>query len=189
MAENSSRQTLVDKIWRRHEMTQVEGERLLYVDYLMLHEGARHAFDDLEEMGRQVWRPQRVIACADHYVPTRDRKLGVAGVRDPAVRGRCWSVSTATRAPMRCGISASTIPSKASCMWWRRSSASRSPAYSLPGRIRTPPRTEPSGAWPSASERPMRSMCWRRKPYGAASRASCASSSTAHCIRMFRPRT
>ncbi len=79
--------TLVDKIWRRHEMTEVEGERLLYVDYLLLHEGARHAFDDLEAMGRSVFRPQQVIACADHYVPTRNRQQGLAGVKDLAVRG------------------------------------------------------------------------------------------------------
>ncbi len=77
----------MDKIWQRHQVTEVEGERLLYVDYLFLHEGARHVFDDLEEMGRSVYRPQQVIACADHYVPTRDRALGLAGVRDPAVRG------------------------------------------------------------------------------------------------------
>ena len=87
MAEDSNRRTMVDKIWRRHQMTQVEGERLLYVDYLLLHEGARHAFDDLEEMGREVHRPQQVIACADHYVPTRNRAQGLDGVRDPAVRG------------------------------------------------------------------------------------------------------
>ena len=88
MAEGPSRgRTLVDKIWRRHQMTEVEGERLLYVDYLLLHEGARHAFDDLEEMGRGVFRPQQVIACADHYVPTRNRKAGLAGVKDLAVRG------------------------------------------------------------------------------------------------------
>ena len=83
----SHRRTVVDKIWQRHQMTEVEGERLLYVDYLLLHEGARHAFDDLEATGRTVHRPQQVIACADHYVPTRDRKLGLAGVRDTAVRG------------------------------------------------------------------------------------------------------
>ncbi len=84
---DSRRRTVVDKIWQRHQMTEVEGERLLYVDYLLLHEGARHAFDEFEAMGRSVHRPQQVIACADHYVPTRDRKLGLAGVRDPAVRG------------------------------------------------------------------------------------------------------
>ncbi len=88
MAGDLSRpQTVVDKIWQRHQMTEVEGERLLYVDYLLLHEGARHAFDDLEEMGRAVRRPQQVIACADHYVPTRNRNQGLEGVRDPAVRG------------------------------------------------------------------------------------------------------
>jgi 3-isopropylmalate/(R)-2-methylmalate dehydratase large subunit len=88
MAEDTRRpQTLVEKIWRRHEVTDVEGERLLYVDYLFLHEGARHAFDDLEATGRSVFRPQQVVACADHYVPTRDRALGLGGVRDPAVRG------------------------------------------------------------------------------------------------------
>src|SRR5690349_256845 len=88
MVENPKRpQTLVDKIWRRHQMTEVEGERLLYVDYLFLHEGARHAFDDLEATGRSVYRPRQVIACADHYMPTRDRARGIAGVRDDAVRG------------------------------------------------------------------------------------------------------
>jgi 3-isopropylmalate/(R)-2-methylmalate dehydratase large subunit len=85
--EPSRGRTLVDKIWRRHQMTEVEGERLLYVDYLLLHEGARHAFDDLEATGRSVFRPQQVIACADHYVPTRNRKQGLAGVKDLAVRG------------------------------------------------------------------------------------------------------
>src|SRR5580704_13204957 len=63
--------TLVDKVWDRHQIADVEGERLLYVDYLLLHEGARHAFDDLEATGRKVHRPNQVIACADHYVPTR----------------------------------------------------------------------------------------------------------------------
>jgi len=96
--------TLVDKVWDRHQIAEVEGERLLYVDYLFLHEGARHAFDDLEAMGRKVHRPNQVIACADHYVPTRPSAApaGVAGPQgeaalapgsriqaasDPAVRG------------------------------------------------------------------------------------------------------
>jgi 3-isopropylmalate/(R)-2-methylmalate dehydratase large subunit len=87
MAEEASRPpTLVDNIWKRHQMTDLEGERLLYVDYLLLHEGARHAFDDLELMGRKVHRPRQVIACADHYVPTRERDKGLAGMGDPAVR-------------------------------------------------------------------------------------------------------
>jgi 3-isopropylmalate/(R)-2-methylmalate dehydratase large subunit len=79
--------TLVEKVWARHQMVEVEGERLLYVDYLLLHEGARHAFDELDATGRKVCRPQQVIACADHYVPTRHRDQGLAGIGDPAVRG------------------------------------------------------------------------------------------------------
>jgi 3-isopropylmalate/(R)-2-methylmalate dehydratase large subunit len=79
--------TLAEKIWTRHQMADMEGERLLYVDYLLLHEGARHAFDDLERLGRTIHRPQQVIACADHYVPTRNRDQGLAGIGDPAVRG------------------------------------------------------------------------------------------------------
>ena len=87
MVEQASRpQTLVDKIWQRHAMAQVEGEELLYVDYLLLHEGARHAFDDLELTGRKVYRPRQVIACADHYVPTRQREKGLA-MAEPEVRG------------------------------------------------------------------------------------------------------
>src|SRR5579871_2966895 len=78
--------TLVEKIWQRHQVTQVADERLLYVDYLLLHEGARHAFDDLELSGRQVHRPRQVIACVDHYAPTRAREQGLAAA-DPEVRG------------------------------------------------------------------------------------------------------
>jgi 3-isopropylmalate/(R)-2-methylmalate dehydratase large subunit len=79
--------TLADKIWDRHQVTIVEGEGLLYIDYLLLHEGARHSFDELAAEGRQVFRPQQVIACADHYVPTKGREGGIAGVQDPAIRG------------------------------------------------------------------------------------------------------
>lgn len=82
-----SPRTLVEKVWDRHRMTDVEGEHLLYVDYLLLHEGARHAFDDLAETGRKVFRPKQVIACSDHYVPTQNRSKGIEGVQDPAIRG------------------------------------------------------------------------------------------------------
>jgi 3-isopropylmalate/(R)-2-methylmalate dehydratase large subunit len=85
MAE--ARRTLIEKIWDRHQVTDLEGERLLYVDYLLLHEGARHAFDELEATGRKVHRPQQVIACADHYVPTRGRGAPSGDSGDPAIRG------------------------------------------------------------------------------------------------------
>lgn len=85
MTDKTSPRTLVEKVWSRHQMTEVEGECLLYVDYLLLHEGARHAFDELG--GRSVLRPNQVIACADHYVPTKGRAAGVGAIADPAIRG------------------------------------------------------------------------------------------------------
>ena len=36
--------TLFDKIWDSHVVTEVEGETLVYVDRLLLHEGSRHSF-------------------------------------------------------------------------------------------------------------------------------------------------
>jgi 3-isopropylmalate/(R)-2-methylmalate dehydratase large subunit len=79
--------TLLDKVWQRHQIAEVQGEYLLYTDYLLLHEGARHAFDAMSATGRKVFRPQQVLACADHYVQTHDRNAGVAAIKDPAVRG------------------------------------------------------------------------------------------------------
>ncbi|HTH99017.1 MAG TPA: 3-isopropylmalate dehydratase large subunit [Stellaceae bacterium] len=80
-------QTLVDKVWNRHKITDVEGEYLLYTDYLLMHEGARHAFDSLPETGRTIRRPRQVLACADHYVQTKNRAAGFGAIEDAAVRG------------------------------------------------------------------------------------------------------
>jgi 3-isopropylmalate/(R)-2-methylmalate dehydratase large subunit len=80
-------QTLLDKVWQRHVITEVAGEFLLYSDYMLLHEGARHAFDEMAVTGRGVARPRQVLACADHYVQTHDRAAGIEAIADPAVRG------------------------------------------------------------------------------------------------------
>jgi 3-isopropylmalate/(R)-2-methylmalate dehydratase large subunit len=80
-------QTLLDKVWGRHQITEVVGEYLLYSDYLLLHEGARHAFDAMLASGRTVHRPDQVLACADHYVQTHHRSSGVEAIADLSVRG------------------------------------------------------------------------------------------------------
>ena len=80
-------QTLLDKVWGRHQITEVVGEHLLYSDYLLLHEGARHAFDAMLATGRTVHRPHQVLACADHYVQTHHRSAGVQAIADLSVRG------------------------------------------------------------------------------------------------------
>ena len=171
-------QTLAEKLWNSHEMVQVDGECLLYVDYLFLHEGARHAFDDLDENGRSVRRPEQVIACADHYVPTRDRSRGLAGIEDPAIRDMVVRLERNARhhqlqyyghEDRRQGILHVVAPELGITQ----------PGLLIAGADFTPPRMEHSAAWRSASGLPMRCTCWQRRRCGCASRSPCASGWTA----------
>ena len=46
-------ETLFDKIWRRHVVKRFNAdEALLYIDRVLLHEGANHAFRTLAAMNR-----------------------------------------------------------------------------------------------------------------------------------------
>jgi 3-isopropylmalate/(R)-2-methylmalate dehydratase large subunit len=59
--------TLFDKIWQAHEVAA----GLLYIDLHLVHEvTSPQAFDGLRMAGRQVRRPDRTLATADHNVPT-----------------------------------------------------------------------------------------------------------------------
>lgn len=75
----TSASTLLDKLWRRHVVSEAVGEpTLLYVDRHLVYEvTSPQAFDGLREAGRPVWRSEAVLATADHNVPTlkRDRAL------------------------------------------------------------------------------------------------------------------
>ena len=77
-------QNVVEKIWSRHAVTRLEdGETLLYVDRVLVHEGFWWSIADALRAGRRpVHRPSSVIACADHFVPTSSRASGHAGIAD-----------------------------------------------------------------------------------------------------------
>src|ERR671938_468355 len=63
--------TLFDKIWEAHEVAP----GLIYIDLHMVHEvTSAQAFDGLRLAGRQVRRPDRTLATADHNVPTDGSK-------------------------------------------------------------------------------------------------------------------
>ena len=80
-------QTLFEKIWDRHVIVKRgENEALLHVDRNFVHEGSFHAFAALAADGRKVRKPRQTFATADHYVPTRNRERGLAGVTDPEMR-------------------------------------------------------------------------------------------------------
>jgi 3-isopropylmalate/(R)-2-methylmalate dehydratase large subunit len=84
----STPRTMFEKIWDAHVVAVAEGgETLLYVDRCFVHEGSRHGFEMLQERGLPVLRPAQIVACSDHYVPTRNRALGHAGIPDPKIRG------------------------------------------------------------------------------------------------------
>jgi 3-isopropylmalate/(R)-2-methylmalate dehydratase large subunit len=62
--------SLFDKIWATHEVAG-GGGGLLYIDLHLVHEvTSPQAFDGLRLAGRQVRRPDRTLATADHNVPT-----------------------------------------------------------------------------------------------------------------------
>ncbi|MGO9487657.1 MAG: 3-isopropylmalate dehydratase large subunit [Solirubrobacteraceae bacterium] len=62
--------TMFDKIWEAHEVGG-QGSGLLYIDLHLVHEvTSPQAFDGLRLAGREVRRPERTLATADHNTPT-----------------------------------------------------------------------------------------------------------------------
>ena len=72
--------TLFDKIWDAHVVQRFDdGTCVLYVDRHLLDEvHSPQAFEGLRQAGRTVRRPGSTLAVADHNVPTRDRRDGIA---------------------------------------------------------------------------------------------------------------
>jgi 3-isopropylmalate/(R)-2-methylmalate dehydratase large subunit len=74
--------SLFDKIWEAHEVAP----GLLYIDLHLVHEvTSPQAFDGLRLAGRELRRPDRTIATADHNVPT-DGTRAAARIRDELSR-------------------------------------------------------------------------------------------------------
>jgi 3-isopropylmalate/(R)-2-methylmalate dehydratase large subunit len=74
--------TLFDKIWEAHEVA----DALLYIDLHLVHEvTSAQAFEALRLAGRQVRRPDRTLATADHNVPT-DGSTAAQQIRDQLSR-------------------------------------------------------------------------------------------------------
>lgn len=77
--------TLFEKIWHRHIVkTLGEDTIVMYIDRHYIHEvTSPQAFHDLEIRNLSVFNPERIIATADHNVPTINQHLPV---RDPLSR-------------------------------------------------------------------------------------------------------
>ena len=85
-----SGQTLYDKLWHSHLVSQREdGSALIYIDRHLIHEvTSPQAFEGLRLAGRNPWRRDANLAVPDHNVPTEyaERKGGVAAIADPVSR-------------------------------------------------------------------------------------------------------
>ena len=71
--------TLFDKIWESHVVKTIEGgPSVLYIDRHFIHEvTSPQAFNGLKKRGMPVFRPQQVVATADHNVPTLNQELPI----------------------------------------------------------------------------------------------------------------
>jgi 3-isopropylmalate/(R)-2-methylmalate dehydratase large subunit len=71
--------TLFDKIWDKHVVSTIEGgPSVFYIDKHFIHEvTSPQAFKGLTKRGLKVFRPQNVVATADHNVPTLNQHLPI----------------------------------------------------------------------------------------------------------------
>ncbi|MEO7962121.1 MAG: aconitase family protein, partial [Ginsengibacter sp.] len=71
--------TLFEKIWERHLVKTIPGgPDVMYVDKHFIHEvTSPQAFSGIEKRGLKLHRPDKVVATADHNVPTIDQDLPI----------------------------------------------------------------------------------------------------------------
>ncbi|WP_369999384.1 3-isopropylmalate dehydratase large subunit [Winogradskyella sp.] len=67
-----SKKTLFDKVWDSHVVSNINnGPQILYIDKHLIHEvTSPQAFNELEERGIPIFRPNQIVATADHNTPT-----------------------------------------------------------------------------------------------------------------------
>ena len=77
--------TLFDKVWEAHVVEQMDqGPSVLYIDKHLIHEvTSPQAFQELEDRNIKLFRPQQVVATADHNTPTINQDQPV---KDPLSR-------------------------------------------------------------------------------------------------------
>ena len=71
--------TLFDKIWDQHVIDTIKnGPQILYIDKHLIHEvTSPQAFNELKERSIPVFRPNQIVATADHNTPTKDQHLPI----------------------------------------------------------------------------------------------------------------
>ena len=75
----STSKTLFDKVWDAHVVETIpDGPEVIYIDKHLIHEvTSPQAFAELEARGLEVFRPNQIVATADHNVPTLGQELPI----------------------------------------------------------------------------------------------------------------
>lgn len=73
------RKTLFDKVWDAHVVDAINnGPQILYIDKHLIHEvTSPQAFNELNARGISVFRPDQIVATADHNTPTLNQHLPI----------------------------------------------------------------------------------------------------------------
>ena len=71
--------TLFEKIWNKHLVKSIpDGPDVIYIDKHLIHEvTSPQAFTGIEKRGLRLFRPEKIVATADHNVPTIDQHLPI----------------------------------------------------------------------------------------------------------------
>ena len=77
-----SKKTLFDKVWDSHVVSSMDnGPSILYIDKHLIHEvTSPQAFNELEDRGIPVFRPDQIVATADHNTPTLNQDQPIKDV-------------------------------------------------------------------------------------------------------------
>ncbi len=74
--------TLFEKVWDQHVVAQVEGGlEVVYIDRHLIHEvTSPQAFSGIRNRGIDIHRTDKIVATADHNVPTKNQHLPIKDV-------------------------------------------------------------------------------------------------------------
>ena len=88
-----NKKTLFDKVWDAHVVDTIKkGPQVLYIDKHLIHEvTSPQAFNELKDRGIPVFRPNQIVATADHNTPTKNQDLPI---KDDLSRKQLEQLST-----------------------------------------------------------------------------------------------
>ncbi|MFP7654650.1 3-isopropylmalate dehydratase large subunit [Chryseobacterium proteolyticum] len=84
---NNNKKTLFDKVWDAHVVETIpDGPQIIYIDKHLIHEvTSPQAFAELESRNLEIFRPDQIVATADHNVPTLNQEQPI---RDESSRNQ-----------------------------------------------------------------------------------------------------